>query len=114
MLCLLCCVSTYVIFLSLQFLAEVELLGLQLHHPLPELIGLLSARTNQKLRQWTFPHHQRFHIMFSGDLLQFIFRQMIDVEWLPPLGQDLPLLLSLRLFLRPLAALALPDKIDGV
>lgn len=47
-------VNTYVIFLPLQFLAEVELLGLQLHHPLPELIGLLSARTNQKLRQWPF------------------------------------------------------------
>lgn len=53
-------------------------------------------------------------IMFSGDLLQFIFRQVIDVEWLPSVCQDLLLLLSLRLFLRPLAALALQDKIDGV
>lgn len=50
-------------------------------------------------------------IMLSGDLLQFIFRQVIDVEWLPPLRQDLPLLLSLRLFLRPLAALALFDSL---
>lgn len=53
-------------------------------------------------------------ITFSGDLLQFIFRQMIDVEWLPPIRQDLLLLLSLRLFLRPFAALALRDINDVV
>lgn len=36
--------ETYVIFLPLQFLLEVKLLSLQLHHPLPQLCGLLSAR----------------------------------------------------------------------
>ncbi len=70
-------VSTYVIFLSLQFLAEVELLGLQLHHPLPELTGLLSERTNQKLRQWPLPHHQLTWLWW----LTSVYLQTDDRRW---------------------------------
>lgn len=35
--------NTYIIFLPSQFLAEVKLLGLQLHQPLPQLIGFLPV-----------------------------------------------------------------------
>ncbi len=74
----------------------------------------LAFSLREPIRSFVSGHSHTTSWPDCDDLLQFIFRQMIDVEWLPSVCQDLLLLLSLRLFLRPLAALTLQEKIDSV
>lgn len=62
--------NTYVVFLLLQFLAEVKLLRLQLHHPLPQLIGLLPAGRQPMGRQRSVSAWgSTFGLSFTGDFL---------------------------------------------
>ena len=75
--------STYIIFLSLQFLTEVKLLSLQCQQPLPQLIGLLpidqknrstSATEKLKSRAKNFKYKE----MESG--CEFIHKQIACIR----------------------------------
>lgn len=42
------CWTTYIVLLSFEFLAKIELLGLQPHQPLPQLVGLLPEHITSR------------------------------------------------------------------
>lgn len=96
---------THVIFLSFKFLAEIKLLGLQTHQPLPKLTSLLPEHTQDKpLLMLEEIKTTRRH---SRVILEFVLIQMINVERLPALSQGFLLLLPLCLFLASFSAFIL-------
>lgn len=90
----------HLVLLPLQPLHVVELLRLQLAHPIVQLVDLVPAGDTQT-------HHQRRPVTSSWrcgrpsarHVLQLVLVQVVDVELLAPGGQNLLLLLSLCLLL---------------
>lgn len=103
------CEMTHVIFLSFKFLTEVKLVGLQLHQPLPQLVGLLPEHRSDGeeaiFKAWSLRScSQRPE---SQDVLQLVLIQVIDIQSFPSLSQDLLLLLPLSQLLGSSPALTL-------
>lgn len=102
--------DTYVILLSLEFLTQVKLLSLQRHQPLPQLVGLLPAGKVIESIHPNVPAKQLVDWMRNlcgDDILQLVLAHVVNIERLPALGQDLLLLLPLRLFLSSSSVLTL-------
>lgn len=91
----------HLVLLPLQPLHVVEFLRLQLAHPIVQLVDLVPAGDTQTHRQHTPVKRSRRcgHHPPTLHVLQLVLVQVVDVELLASGGQNLLLLLSLRLLL---------------
>ena len=99
---------THLIFLTAQLILQVELLSLQLIHPLPQLLGLFPVRRRQKSLSFIIISNSSLCVIKTLPwlnphilILELILAAVLDVQRFASVTQDLLLLLSLSL---PLAA----------
>lgn len=95
--------GTHVVFLALELLPELELLGLQLVQGLPQLLGLVpGGRRGSGLVEGARGAHGPTPWGPTPRVPQLVLTQVVNVERLAPLGQNLLLHLAGRLLLASL------------